>query len=75
VGVFHANAFFSKVEFSDISVAMSSTKLYTTCFDDVAYLGIMPDIAIQPSVIDKVNGFNSPLKYCKRLIRRKLPEE
>ena len=55
---------------SDLILAVSTTKNYTTCFTPDENEPIVPDVEVSPSVLDRINDSDQMLYYTLRLIKK-----
>lgn len=67
--VFRANPIYKELNKSSISIAMATTKLYTTCFDE-EFKGVMPHVQYSPTIFQLVSGMDTQLEYTKYLINK-----
>lgn len=66
--VFNANAFWDRLPKTNIGVAMSSTQLFTSCYsEEIPH--VMPDLLVQPSLIDLIHSNDSVLNFTIKYIR------
>ncbi len=67
--IFRANAIFKTLPATSFVVRMSTTKLYTTCFDEEDQ-PITPNVEVIPSILDKVHKVDSPLNMALMMIKK-----
>lgn len=66
--VFNANAFYDRLPKTSIGVAMSSTQLFTSCYSE-EIPQVMPDLLVQPTLIDLIHSNDSVLNFTVKYIR------
>lgn len=67
--IFRANAMGKKLPKSKFGVNVSTTKLFTTCFDQEGQ-GVTPNVEVVPTVLDLVHGVDTGLITALRLIKK-----
>ncbi|MFK7907134.1 MAG: S41 family peptidase, partial [Chitinophagales bacterium] len=67
--IFRANAIYEKLMRSELSVGMSTTKLFTTCYNK-EFEGIEPTIKFIPSINEIISGMDAQLLFTQRLIKK-----
>lgn len=68
--IFHANSIYQPLSNSQQYIGVATVVDFTACFTEFPDEGIEPDIEVIPSLLERVNGFDSQLQYCKLLIRK-----
>ena len=69
--IFRANPIFIYLNSSEITVRMSTTKLYTACYND-EFQGVTPNIEYSPSIYELISGADTQLLYAQRIIKKAL---
>ena len=70
--VFRANPIHTELGRSRIRLVMSTTKKYTACFNpDKEFVGVVPNIAFSPTILDLCHDADTQLYYTVRLIMKK----
>jgi C-terminal processing protease CtpA/Prc len=72
--IFRANAIYDSLNKSQLRVAMSTTKLYTACYNEEME-GVQPNVPFIPSITDIASGLDAQLFYTIGLIKRKEKEK
>ncbi len=67
--IFRANAISKLLNKSGLAVGISTTKLYTTCFDKEME-AIQPTAKYEPSILEILSDMDTQLLYTQRLIRQ-----
>ena len=67
--IFRANPVFQQLNKTKLRVIMSTTKLYTACYDQ-EFAGIKPTIEFTPSILDISSDVDSQLFYTLRVIKK-----
>ena len=67
--IFRANAIYEELNKSNLMVSMSTTKLYTTCFDE-EFESVKPNINFTPSIPGLSSDMDTHLHYALRTIKR-----
>ncbi len=67
--IFRANAIYEKLNKTGLRVSMSTTKIYTTCYNEELE-GVSPHIKYTPTVLDLVSGMDTQLIYTQRIIKQ-----
>lgn len=67
--IFRANPIYITLKRSGIELAMSTTKLFTTCYSE-EFMGINPNIEYSPSIMELLSDLDTQLIYTQRLIRK-----
>jgi len=67
--IFRANAIFKKLPKSRLIVRMSTTKLFTACYNQENE-PVMPNIEVVPTILDLVHNSDSQLNTALRLIKK-----
>lgn len=67
--VFRANPIFIYLNRSEITIRMSTTKMYTACFSD-EFQGVTPNIEYSPTIYELISGVDTQLRYSQRIIKK-----
>ena len=67
--ILRANAIYEELTRSGLIVAMSTTKMFATCFSQDLQ-GVKPEIQFTPSALDVRFGVDSQLNYTQRVIKQ-----
>ncbi len=67
--IFRAHAIYEKLIRSELMVGMSTTKLFTTCYNK-EFEGIEPTIKFTPSINEIISGIDTQLLFTQRLIKK-----
>ncbi|MGB1243662.1 MAG: S41 family peptidase, partial [Chitinophagales bacterium] len=71
--IFRANAIYEKLIKSGLRVGMSTTKMFTACYNE-EFEGVQPTIEYIPSIIEITSDIDAQLLFTQRLIKMK-PKE
>lgn len=74
--IFRANPILKEMNNTRIRVRMSTTKLYTTCYNE-EFEGVTPDIKYSPTIFDLLSDLDIQLIFAQRVIKKikKIREE
>lgn len=72
--IFRANPMYEELVKSGIRIAMSTTKLYTTCYNEEMQ-GVKPTVEYTPSIIELTSDMDTQLLFTQRLIKLKAKRE
>lgn len=67
--IFRANAMYELLPSSKLRVRISTTKLFTACFNEEME-GIKPTIAYTPSILELVSGLDTQLMFARKVIKK-----
>ena len=67
--IFRADFFTEELSHSRIFVNMSTTKLFTACYDNEVE-GIKPNINYSPNILQRISGVDTQLLYAQRIIKK-----
>ncbi len=67
--IFRANPIYELLPKTKLGIAMSTTKLYTTCYDK-EFEGIKPTIEYSPSLLELTSDLDAPLYYAIKVIKK-----
>ena len=66
--IFRANAIYERLNKSNLIVAMSTTKLNTTCYNE-EFEGIQPTIKYTPSIYEIISDMDTQLLFTQKIIK------
>ena len=67
--IFYANPIYQKLSKSRITISMSTTKLYTTCYNKT-FEGVKPMIEYSPSILELSSDLDMQLHFTSRIIKK-----
>lgn len=67
--IFRANAIYEELPRSGLRVGMSTTKLYTACFNE-EFEGVKPTIAYKPKIFEITSEHDMHLLFAQRVIKQ-----
>lgn len=67
--IFRANPIAKKLKHSGLAARLSTTKLYTTCYNK-EFQGVTPNIEYSPSIFELLSDMDTQLIYTQRVIKK-----
>lgn len=67
--VFHANNMYENLPSTELFCTMATTRIYTPCYageDDT----VIPDVIVEPTILQLISGRDAAVDYCVHLIRK-----
>lgn len=67
--IFRANPIYNTLNKTSIRIAMSTTKMFTTCFNEELE-GVKPSIEYSPTIYELTANIDTHLEFAKRIIKK-----